>query len=491
MKTLSAIIVIAFFSAAAFAQAGELDSTFSGDGKVKDGFPAYGYWGSVSAIAIQPDGKILVASSDVYVNGAIPNRWTISRYNTDGSFDNDFGYGGAIVSGQETSAVVFSLTVCEDWKIVAVVCMGEFWYSTLRFNSNGTFDTSFSAHTFYNTFNEYAAASQSDEKVVVGGIMFGGEGFMLIRYTSNGDLDSSFDSNGIVNTFIGSESGIHAIAIQPDNKIVAGGFTQTGMNTDWALARYNSNGTLDSSFGTQGIVTTAMSNTTINVIAIQPDGKILASAPGTLTLVRYNSDGSLDTTFGTNGIVTDSSFESTGSFALQVDGKIVAAGATSDHPHDFALIVLNQDGSIDSSFGTNGLVTTDFGSNDYPCCVAIAPDRKIVVGGNSSEIELARYLSEFNVGILSFSAPQSSPLVYPNPIQQNETLEYTLTKDQTLTITLYDASGKMVQSFITNENRTAGELKEQLKMNENLAVGNYMLTISNGSRSVSVKVTKQ
>ncbi|HYV92931.1 MAG TPA: T9SS type A sorting domain-containing protein [Chitinophagales bacterium] len=482
MRTLSSIIIISVLSATAFAQAGQLDNTFSGDGKVKTPFPFGGSYGSVSTMTIQPDGKILIGGTTP--NASSYHKSFISRYNTDGTVDISIGLGG------NEDCEVFSLAVQQDGKIVVVQRFAE-GYNLARYTSSGLLDP-FALNYQYYSFGETTAALQADGKIVVGGFMYGDEGFMLLRYDSTGLFDTSFSSNGIVSTLIGSESGIYAVAIQSDNKIVAGGYTQTGNNTDWALVRYNSNGTLDSSFGIQGIVTTAMSNTAINAIAIQPDGKILVSAPGTFTLVRYNSDGSLDTTFGTNGIATDSTFESTGSFALQVDGKIVATGATLNLPDDFALIVLNEDGSIDSSFGTNGVTTTDFDNEiDKAICVAIEPDGKIVIaGGSDSRIELARYLSELNVGILNFSLSQSSPLIYPNPIHQTETLEYTLTKNESLTMTLYDVNGKLIKNFISSEQRAVGAHKETLNIGE-LTSGNYFLTISNGTQKMTVKMVNQ
>ncbi len=102
---------------------------------------------------------------------------------------------------------------------------------------------------------------------------------------------------------------------------------------------------------------------------------------------------------------------------------------------------------------------------------------------------LARYFSGLDVGILNFSSSQNSPLIYPNPLHQTETLEYTLTKNESLTIALYDVNGKPIRNFISNEERSAGEHKEILNFGE-LTAGSYFLTLSNGKHQMSVKMVK-
>src|SRR5262250_1448506 len=166
---------------------------------------------------------------------------------------------------------------------------------------------------------------------------------------------------------------------------------------DFALARYNSNGTLDASFGTGGRVTTdfAVPNDQAESVAVQPDGRIVvAGAAGRFTnrgfdfaLARYNSNGTLDTSFGTSGKVTtdfagaDDVPSEPSAVALQGDGKIVVVGRSrvgqtpDGDVYDFALARFNSNGTLDTSFGTSGKVTTDFaGANDVPSSVAVQPD---------------------------------------------------------------------------------------------------------------------
>ncbi len=412
-----------------------------------------------------------------------------------GLLDNSFGSGGMLISGGETSAVVFSLSVQPDMGIVAGECNSDY-YSVLRYNSDGSLDTGFTINLYFYSFSEFAAVLQGDGKIVVGGSgIWPQANFIIARYNSNGNVDSTFNSIGSVMTVLGEWSHVFSLAIQPDGKIVAGGYTQTGLNKELVLARYDTGGGLDSSFHQTGITKLAIDSVFgFNSLTLQPDGKILVMSPGNYyfnpILVRCNTDGSFDTTFGANGIVDMDFFRLSSSFALQANGKILVTGTTDDA--DFKLICLNTDGTIDSGFGTSGMTITDFdGHDDAATCIAIQPDRKIVVAGFSSDfIALARYLSELNVGIVNFSSLQSSPLIYPNPIHQTETLEYTLTKNESLTISLYDLNEKLIRNFISNEPRAAGEHKETLDIGD-LTSGSYFLIISNASQKISVKMVKQ
>src|SRR5437773_237131 len=202
----------------------------------------------------------------------------------------------------------------------------------------------------------------------------------LAACANPGDLDPSFGTGGKVTTPSGSNGYINALVLQPDGKLVAAGYTQNnGSNSDFALVRYNADGSLDGSFGTDGIVTTLIQNGGFfEAVVLQPDGKLVAAGVGGghFALVRYNADGSLDGTFGTGGKV----ITPIGSFAdmayalvLQPDGKLVAAGSTSNGSWAFALVRYNADGSLDGSFGTGGTVTTQIGSSNLAYALVLQP----------------------------------------------------------------------------------------------------------------------
>ena len=409
--------------------AGALDTTFNTTGKVTTNI--LGFYDFASAVAIQPDGKIVVAG-DSFSSGV--SNFVLVRYNAEGSLDTSFGASGKVItdigSGSDAANAVAIQLIGLEMKIVAA---GYSFNGTgsdfalVRYNANGTLDTTFDADgkvtTPIGSGNDYAnaVAIQSDGKIVVAGYSSNGtnEDFALVRYNADGSLDTSFNSsliclpiaicNGKVTTPIGSGNDYaKAVAIQPDGKIVAVGDAAGGAGIGFALVRYNANGTLDTSFGASGKVFTDIGggSNRANAVAIQPDGKIVAAgnAGGDSALVRYNvADGSLDTSFGASGkVFTDIGGGSNraNAVAIQPDGKIVAAGNAGG---DSALVRYNvADGSLDTSFGASGKVITTIsgsggGRNDSAQAVAIQPDGKIVAAGyaynvDDTDFALARYL---------------------------------------------------------------------------------------------------
>jgi len=232
-----------------------------------------------------------------------------------------------------------------------------------------------------------------------------------------GDLDSTFGSGGIVKTAIGTANDAYAWTLlqQPDGKLVAAGEASNSAPGGFALARYNSNGGLDTAFGNAGTVITAVGGQAdyCDALVLQPDGKLVAvgqvynGSSDDFGLVRYNSDGSLDTSFGTGGkVVTSISSGDDDPFALvlQPDGKLVAGGnaaatySASGSPvtGDFALARYNADGSLDTSFGSGGTVITPIGSDANVNGLVVLPSGKLVAGGWAQlganyEFALARY----------------------------------------------------------------------------------------------------
>lgn len=256
-------------------------------------------------------------------------------------------------------------------------------------------------------------AIQSDGKIVVAGYDFSSSkyNFALVRYNTDGSLDMTFDGDGIVVTAIGASTDVaFAVAIQADGKIVVAGESYNGANYDFAVARYNADGTLDTTgFGTgTGKVTTPIGagNDIAFSVAVQTDGKIVVagySRNGTdedFALVRYNADGSLDTGFnGTGKVVTPTGAGNDHIYNIKIDstGRIVAGGKIGVNA-DFALARYNSNGSLDTAFDGDGILTTAFGAGDEIVnSVALQADGKIVAAGYASfpgtalDFALARY----------------------------------------------------------------------------------------------------
>jgi uncharacterized delta-60 repeat protein len=308
---------------------------------------------------------------------------------------------------------VFSVVLQPDGKIVVAgsTVVNLFAnFALARFNANGTLDASFGTGGIVTTgfgvsAEVFSVAVQADGKIVAAGFanLDGAHDFALVRYNSNGTLDASFGTGGKVTTAFLSQGSSQAqalsVAVQPDGRIIAVGNAFVGGAFDFALARYNINGTLDASLGTGGQVMTDFAgfNDQAGSVVVQPDGKIVVAGQAgpyintglDFALARYNSNGTLDTSFGTGGKVTTDFAGSRdmpsepSAVVLQGDGKIVMVGQTLVGGfNDFALARYNSNGTLDASFGTSGKATTDFaGSDDQPFSVAVQPDGNIVVAG--------------------------------------------------------------------------------------------------------------
>jgi len=404
---------------------GALDPSFGTGGKVTTDFG--GTIDYVRAVVVQPDGK-LVAAGQSNVHGRTD--FALARFFTNGTLDPSFGTGGKVVTdfaGSDDGVMGVALQadgkiVAGGWAVVnnvssSLTSVGRSNFALARYNSNGTLDTTFGTGGKITTaVGNYhaqgvAVGIEPDGKIVLAGSAIGadfGWDFAVARYNSNGTLDSSFGTNGTVTTFFGTDPFFSyafagSLAIQRDGKIIVAGFAQFD-NYEFALARYNSDGTLDPTFGKGGRVDTAFSDYDgAFAVTLQPDGKIVAAGWSNFDfgLVRYNSDGTLDGSFGAGGnVITDFAGTRDLAFAVAVrpDGKIVAAGQTQvGYTYDIAVARYNSNGTLDPSFATGGKATTDFaGMTDQAFSVTIQPDGKAVAAGDATvngntKFALARY----------------------------------------------------------------------------------------------------
>lgn len=403
---------------------GSLDTSFGANGKVITDFG--GDDDGASAAAVQSDGKIVTAG---YVGDfGHDYDFALARYNSDGSLDISFGTGGKVTTDFGDQELAGAVALQSDGKIVAAGRSGNALrvpgvnsdFALARYNSDGSLDTSFGADGKVMTdFGGNAVATsvaiQPDGKIVaVGGSFNGSSDFNMGRYNTDGTLDRSFGTDGRVTTDFGGDDIATSVAVDSKGRVVVGGNGGSSWASDFALARYNTDGSLDNSFGTSGKTTTNLGpggfprDSIAQDIVIQRDGKIIAAGyfggedAYDFALVRYTDDGSLDATFGTDGKATTDFGKSDVALSavIQSDGKIVVAGYScvyfSFHS-DFALARYNTNGSLDTSFGTEGKVTTDLGGDDAAYFVAIQPDGTIVLPGysgigNEYDFALARYL---------------------------------------------------------------------------------------------------
>ena len=380
-----------------------------------------------TSVTMQSDGKILVAgyssSAGVVVDFALV------RYNTDGSLDNSFGADGKLTTDISSSADhAYSVTVQADGKILVAgegnIGFANYDFALVRYNSDGSLDTGFDTDGKVTTNigsgddRGRSVAVQADGKILVAGYINGVSGEVaLVRYNPDGSLDTSFDTDGKLTALDGYLALGRSVAVQTDGHILVGGFSSAG---GFALLRFNSDGSLDTSFDTDGKAAVSIGGIgdycSGYSIAAQADGKILLAGYAQLSgnedfaLVRFNADGSLDTSFDFDGKASvnlgiqqngANSLDLGYSLAVQSDGKILIAGnsnANSSPDWNFAAVRFNADGSLDTSFDTDGKVITDFnGLVDGASGVVVQADGKILVAGttwvpgNNSDFGLVRY----------------------------------------------------------------------------------------------------
>lgn len=406
-----------------FAQPGALDPTFGSGGRVVTEVAAED---RVFAAVRQPDGKIIAGGRSRPSD--YPD-FALARYNADGSLDATFGFGGKVITALNRQTAprdeIHALVLQADGKIIAVgSCRttGNAMISTaiVRYNADGSLDATFDGDgiLFLDEGVDSAAVLQADGKIVIGG----GSGdnsladFGFARINPNGTLDETFSSDGILYLDIGGDGdGIRGLAIQPDGKIVAVGLSYTstaGTSNNFAVARLNPDGSPDTTFDADGKVTTdfARQSDVGFAVALQTDGKIVVSGRASpqvnvfdFGLVRYNTDGSLDTTFGNGGKVTTGFFngaDTAYAVKVQVNGKIVAAGVRGGTSTVFGLARYNTNGSLDVGFGSGGKVETYFDGRDEARALIIQPDGKIVAAGTDNggatigRFALARYIGD-------------------------------------------------------------------------------------------------
>lgn len=397
---------------------GTLDQTFGGTGLIMTSVVS-GADGA-SSVVLQPDGKIVAGGKAS--QGSNDSNLVLIRYNSNGGLDPTFGSGGIsagpVVPSREG---LTDLLLLPDEKFIGTASIrtgNDNDFSISRFNASGGLDTAFGGGGRVlidigdsgsgQPSNGRAVAIQADGKIVaVGGISNGqNSDFLVARYNANGTRDLSFGGTGRVKFPVMTREDIaRAVAIQPDGKIVVAGSAQTTSAQDvFALARLNTDGTLDSSFGTAGIVTTTTGTTLDGVedVALQADGKIVAVGTSTVgantdfVIARYNTNGSLDTSFAGGRVVTPilSSFDYGRAVAIQPDGKIVAGGYADigGFDNEFTLVRYNTDGTLDTTFDTDGKALFPMGGmQDIINSLAIQPDGKIVAGGSTGADALSPY----------------------------------------------------------------------------------------------------
>ncbi|MGH8047751.1 MAG: hypothetical protein ACREKL_10930 [Chthoniobacterales bacterium] len=426
----------AFSPLSAFAAPGDLDTTFA-DGKgftITNAGPSYPY---AASVVTQSNGKIVAA-------GTLEGQFSVLRYNANGTLDTTFGGTGLVAvnppSGFSDNAS--AAAVQSDGAIVVAgkTSDGPFGNGNLlvmRFLADGMLDTTFDGDGRVETdvltgMEDYttAVAIQTDGKILVLGYSYQNsapyQDVTLVRYKTDGTLDSTFGTGGKAFIDFGGYDSSTVLILQGDKILVAGSSNGNSIGFHTALARYNSDGTPDTTFGemSNGQATFAAvsdvftSNDSDFGMAVQPDGKIvlsgLTSDSGAHTqgflLERYNADGTLDTAFGTEGIAVEDvggAYGSPASVMSDSSGRLLVAGNFDNITNkSFLLLRYNADGTRDTTFGVGGKVTLGTGGTDDTLANAtLQADGKLVVFGTATDTSdpmmpvgflLARYKTELD-----------------------------------------------------------------------------------------------
>ncbi len=431
-----------------------------------------------------PDGKtILVGSAPdaAKVNAVVPTDFAVARYNADGSLDTSFGDGGLVVTAVNGGTdVAYGAVVQPDGKLVVVgsadsvttfddsgaaTAVQPGGFALVRYNADGNLDATFGTGgmvvTSFGTPDQGVGVADAVALQPEGGIVVGGSApgtdpsgneqsseSTLARYTADGALDDTFGNAGVVQLSFGGADAVGTVSTQSDGTILATGTSYqdgAGVMTDGSgpytlsvTVQLNADGSLDTSFGDGGELIAGQPDSqgqpggdggsgsgsgtvgdggnafdpgavippgwAVNEQVTQPDGKVIvvgsaydaATSAQDFAVARFNADGSLDTTFGTGGLVVtpfatpDFNAASADVVALQPDGGIVVGGSApgtdpsgSKQPSEFTLARYTADGALDSSFGNGGIVQVSFGGEDQVDTVAIQPDGTIVATGTS------------------------------------------------------------------------------------------------------------
>lgn len=499
MKNLLFLIFTFLTIQAINAQSWELDPTFGTGGIVQTevgSAPAYGY-----AVAIQPNDKIVVAGQ---IGSSYNYQVAFVRYNANGTLDDTFGTDGEVLIAQIGSDDrILDVAIQSDGKIIATgysKSTTEDDILVIRLHTDGTLDNTFGSDGIavvdFAEALDYseAIAIQPDGKILLGG--YSNNDFLVVRLKVDGTLDNTFGTGGMTKTAFGYyKSGVTDIAIQSDGKIVAGGESLNSSNfKKFSVARYNTNGTPDLSFGVEGKqtydISTAYDNLT--AVCIQSDGKILLGGHkyvgfGTkydFVVARILPNGLLDNTFGVDGFAIARLVDGTNQLKdmlLQADGKIVFAGYTViGTVVDYGLGRFNSNGTLDNSFSPTGMINTDpFSIDDFGEAVALQSDGKIILVGHSSsspavrKFVVARYTCE-TIGVAETATGGVS--IYPNPANGILNIE----ANSTCRIEILDMSGKTVFSAIV-ENQIRVDISK-------ISSGLYFIRSCSDSKNEVIKL---
>ena len=505
------IAMMLMLSNASFAQhAGDLDLSFNGDGYYRLDF--YANTDVVNDIAVQANNKIIA------VGTAFTAAWNVDlkiiRLNEDGTLDATFGDAGVVTYAPDGmsyyEAHAMAVTILADGKILVAGGVlnsdGNLNVLLIKLNSDGSFDNTFGTGGISQTALGTAASIAEDVIIDTDGkILIAGQSDnsdfrhapTIARFNSDGSLDLTFATDGFTQLpVVSSDNEYSSICLQSDGKIVVSGHYAS---SSWVyvtlIARYNTDGTLDATFGTDG---TAMVNLNdfddeFFGMGINSNNEIIVGGFTTgmtsydMLLMKYDQNGALVTTFGDNGMVVynhnSTAYNVIYDLTIQADNKIVAVGSSGELApgnNDWAILRFNDDGSLDNTFGSDGITTTDFfGEQDEAQSVALCGNDKIYVGGktlNSSvgvrDFTVARYTNDLHVGVKTLENSGLTITSLCNGIYQVKSPEKATAVD------VFTLAGIKIATYDVNDSECTVNLQKQ-------PAGIYMYRLMNESKTIA------
>jgi uncharacterized delta-60 repeat protein len=495
---------------------GTLDKTFT-----TTGYTSVDFGGTnerANAIAVQPDGKIIVVGENVVPTNSALDQCYVARFDAKGVKDPAFGTGGISKLDLGTSKDYGrDVTLLSDGKILVLSSVtnttGDMVVAKLT--TVGQLDATFGTAGKTTIDNKSkvdiarSMAVQSDGKIVIGGES--GNIFMVCRLTAAGILDNTFGTNGIATAFPVNSATITTskVLIQKDGKIVLVGYgSDAANNTSMSVARFDNKGVLDASYGADGIAEHDFGGNEFYFTAkLQWDDKLILAgkiAPASTTATKYETfaarlttAGLVDKTFGTNGYYREDlsiNQEEMRGMDIQSDGKIVMAGYIGD---DIGVVRLNTSGALEKTFNNGkGFIIVDVPLantlKDQINTVKIDKNNKIWLAGvigyqtNNENFGLARLYS----GVTDVFEADNNTItlnVHPNPVSSSLSMEYEITIESNVLIELYDITGRKVAQLASGQ-RNAGKQIEQLEIPNSLNNGIYFCRVQSNQGASNTRL---
>lgn len=486
---------------------GRLDSTFGNAGKYSISIPAAPDLTDffVQKSSVQTDGKMLVMVSKSYQTGSVfSDTAFLCRLMPSGQLDPGFGQNGF----QKIGMTSRNFLVLPSGQFLVIGNDEDSEIMIEKYLESGAPDVSYGNNgRVYTGLFMYAnvVAMQPNGKVLIAGSS--GNSNVLAGFNVDGSRDLTLGKDGFTTIKFDEANlfeNVSALLVQPDGKIVVGGQCYTNQYKA-ALLRLQNNGERDSTFGVNGARSYPVATYWMNALLLQQDAKIVFGCANTVSsgiiLYRVKPNGNPDSTFGVNGLRGTNFAAGTNSLSrllLQPDGRIICVGAVNA---DFAMMRVTGAGVVDNTFNGTGKTITSFGSNFSSNAqeAMVMQDGKILVLGSSRgnspandtvfQLSMARYTSGIRVGILE-PTQVSEVLIYPNPVQDELSVRYTLPSATLVSIVVYDLQGRVVEQVSKNQLQYAGEHDEKIMMNTDVKGGLYILELTAGAAKKSIKIMK-